>query len=72
MNFHQTYLVGGGNITSGNFEKSDIKVSWKDDNSLVIEYPKHINFFQQETQIQFFDEIVDIIFKAVESEEKAN
>ena len=67
MNFHKNLIVGGSNIVSGNFEKDEVIMEWKDENTLVFKSSKDIKLTNKEEEIYFFGEIVKVNYEAFES-----
>lgn len=66
LNFHETLLVSGSNVASGNFDINDIGLSWYDENTLMIKYPKETKFNSKENQIYFLGDFVDVQYKEIE------
>ncbi|MBK6498033.1 MAG: hypothetical protein IPG48_08180 [Saprospiraceae bacterium] len=63
MNYHKAFTVGGSNVVSGDFKEEDINLKWRDQNTLIIEYPKGIELNNKEDELYFFGEIVQINYK---------
>ncbi len=63
MNFHKGIMVGGSNITAGNFEKNQIVMEWQDENTLILKAPKDTKFFNREDEVYFFGDLVTIKYE---------
>ncbi len=63
MNFHRKFVVAGSNVASGNFNENDIHLDWIDENTVLFKYPKGITLRNNEDEIYFFGETVNIVYE---------
>lgn len=54
VNYHKHFMVTGSNVTSGDFQIDDLKLSWIGNDSILIEHVPGINFNSKETELYFF------------------
>ncbi len=68
MNYHKSFIVGGSNIVSGDFNENEMRIKWMTEDSLLIEYPESVQLRNQEFELYFFGESTVILYQDYRSE----